>query len=114
MENLQVTERALTEGLAKNGRLEILHLAMATGITRKGLSAVLRGCQESLRQLNLAWTSLCSDTLEELALDCLSPKLERLNISGCRDTLEDLHVEAITLRSGGILYNCYFKYKIHH
>ena len=89
----------MTHGVALNRHLSVLHLGMATGITTVGLAAVLSGCGAVLRDLNLAWTDLSEEALAELCGPRgLPADLERLNLSGCRDTLTDRHVELLCER----------------
>ncbi len=92
-----MTDRSLSEGLACNPRLEVLHLGMARGVTCTGLRKVLESCRSTLRELNVAWTDLSLDTVTDLTLaGLLPPGLERLNLSGCRETLEDAHIIGLT------------------
>lgn len=42
----------------------------------------------SLHTLNISWTSLDMETIEEIP-NYLCEKLQRLNIAGCREKLKD-------------------------
>jgi F-box and leucine-rich repeat protein 1 (S-phase kinase-associated protein 2) len=66
---------------------------MATGVTASGIRSLLKGCQD-IRELNLSWTDLSEEALDALCSH-INPSVETLNISGCRETLSNKHIESI-------------------
>jgi len=61
---------------------------MCTGVTITGICSLVKGGKNSrLKQLNLAWTNLTKATILQVIKNL--PKLQQLNLSGCRETLSD-------------------------
>ncbi|XP_068675768.1 S-phase kinase-associated protein 2-like [Montipora foliosa] len=68
--------------------LQVLNLAMCTGVTVTGICSLVKsGKNTRLKQLNLAWTNLTKATILQAVKNM--PNLQRLNLSGCRETLRD-------------------------
>uniref|UniRef100_A0A0P4WCE1 F-box domain-containing protein n=1 Tax=Scylla olivacea TaxID=85551 RepID=A0A0P4WCE1_SCYOL len=87
--------------IAKNTSLETLNLAMCYGLCHSYIVEILTQCKR-LHCLNLAWTGLSS---EDLRVICrrFPASLERLNLSGCRNTLSDSHVRLLSEQSSGLV-----------
>ncbi|EDO45115.1 predicted protein, partial [Nematostella vectensis] len=66
--------------------LEVLNLAMCTGITLQGVKALVNGCKR-LTHLNLAWTHLSKESIIQVVQNL--PLLRQLNLSGSRETMTD-------------------------
>ncbi|KAK3727881.1 hypothetical protein QZH41_010610, partial [Actinostola sp. cb2023] len=66
--------------------VEVLNLAMCTGITVQGIKALVNGCKR-LKELNLAWTHLSKESILQVIQNL--PNLTHLNLSGCREWLTD-------------------------
>jgi len=92
LENCSVSEQ-VCRGIAQNRSLDVLHLGMTKGLTPAGISSILRGCP-NLTELNLGWTGLSEESVTAVC-DNLPHKIERLNLSGNRDTLHDDHTHVI-------------------
>ncbi|XP_020625689.1 S-phase kinase-associated protein 2-like [Orbicella faveolata] len=61
---------------------------MCTGVTITGMSSLVKGGKNHrLKQLNLSWTNLTKATILQIIKNL--PKLQQLNLSGCRETLTD-------------------------
>lgn len=95
LENLTLSDQVLTF-LSQNRELKVAHLALTRQITPLGIERFLSECVK-LEDLNLAWTGL-----EVAALDIVSRMMPRgvtrLNLSGCRETLNDKHVQNLVRR----------------
>ncbi|XP_037773107.1 S-phase kinase-associated protein 2-like [Penaeus monodon] len=87
--------------IANNPNLDTLNMAMCYGLKHSSILYILTNCKK-LVSLNLAWTGLSN---EDLRIICRRfPKsLERLNISGCRNTLSDTHVRLLAEQSPGLV-----------
>jgi len=92
LENCQLSDR-VCEGIAQNRNLDTLHLGMTQGLTPAGVSTVLAACP-ALVELNVGWTGLSEEAVVAVC-ENLQPQLERLNLSGNRDTLRDEHISLI-------------------
>ncbi|XP_063921795.1 S-phase kinase-associated protein 2 [Zophobas morio] len=92
LETVPVSDNVLV-ALSANKDLEVLNLAMASGINVGGLKALLTHCRK-LRELNLSWTYLNSTSIE-FACENLPLSLDRFNFSGCRKLLQDHNVVQI-------------------
>jgi len=92
LENCELSDRAC-EGISQNSHLDTLHLAMTQGLTSAGITTILAGCP-GLLELNVGWTGLSEEGVVAVC-ENLQPQLERLNLSGNRDTLRDEHVGLI-------------------
>ncbi|CAH1772553.1 unnamed protein product [Owenia fusiformis] len=77
----------ILQSIGENMGLDTLNLAMCSGITSAGLDAIISNCL-ALESLNLAWTELDRDTIQLVAV-CLPPRVTKLNISGCKELLND-------------------------
>jgi len=89
-----VTEAACS-AVGKNKGMEVLHLGGVSGLTSRGLDKILTGCCQ-LVELNLGWTNLTEDSLDAV-VGKSRPGLERLCLSGNRDTLTDSHVTRLSV-----------------
>ncbi|KAK8744405.1 hypothetical protein OTU49_000778, partial [Cherax quadricarinatus] len=87
--------------IANNSNLETLNLAMCYGLCHSYLVNILNHCKR-LQSLNLAWTALSAG---DLGVICrrFPASLERLNISGCRNTLSDAHVRLLAEQAPGLV-----------
>jgi len=88
LENCLVSDEVCT-GIGLNSNLSVLHLGMTQGLTPLGVQIVLDGCT-NLTELNVGWTGL-SELGVRAVCEHVKPSLERLNISGNRDSLQDDH-----------------------
>ncbi|XP_076035199.1 S-phase kinase-associated protein 2-like [Oratosquilla oratoria] len=79
--------------IARNTNLDTLNLAMCYGLNHNSLLPIVSNCKK-LQSVNLAWIGL---TGEDLRAIChrFPPTIERLNLSGCKQTLTDTHVRWI-------------------
>jgi len=68
------------KSLSKNEDMDILHLGMSYGFSHRGLQTLFAGC-EDLRELNIGWTDLTSQSVQVVA-DLLPVGVLRLNLSG--------------------------------
>ena len=73
--------------IGQNRGLEVLDLAMCTGLTETGLVPLCNGLTR-LEALNMAWTGMTRGAILYLLI-CLPPTLVKLNLSGCREMLQD-------------------------
>ncbi|KAK9871829.1 hypothetical protein WA026_014285 [Henosepilachna vigintioctopunctata] len=92
LEHVPVNDEVL-EALAGNKDLEIINLAMATGIKEPGLQYLFRNCRK-IRELNMGWTYLNKPTIAYLCNN-LPSSLDRVNLSGCRKLISDGDVAAL-------------------
>lgn len=92
LENVPVNDDVLL-ALSANKDIEVLNLTMCNGIQEDGLRYLLTNCRQ-LRELNLSWTYLTSDSVEYIC-DNLPATMDRLNLSGCRKLLLDKHVASL-------------------
>ena len=90
LENCKLNESILNY-LSQNTRLEVLHLAMAQGVTSEGLAHLSQNLRNTLVEINLSWIGMNDDMIEEalLLLGNNSKTLTHLNIAGCRESLTD-------------------------
>lgn len=104
---------AVCKELTNNKQLEVLNLAMCTGITRYGIRKLMISLKwlvvlntipnffvyfeitfgsflkkKSLQSLNISWTSLETEGILEFT-NHVNENLVRLNIAGCRKTMTD-------------------------
>lgn len=96
LEHLEISE-TVCAGIGQNKSLTVLHLGMTRGITQDGMEHIITNCTR-LEEVNLAWTEMPSGALN-YSVSSFPRTLKRLNISGCRDSLRDIHIES--------LVNCY-------
>ncbi|CRL02788.1 CLUMA_CG015763, isoform A [Clunio marinus] len=82
--------------IAANKNLEVLNLAMCEGITKQGMICLLINLQ-NLLALNISWTGLNRECVAAV-VEKLTPTIVRLNISGCRKSLLDSHIQTLTRR----------------
>ena len=73
--------------LGKNDKLEVLNMAMCYGVVEAGLKWIVEGCK-NIDIWNLSRTNLSSSALQMLCTSAPN-SLQRINLSGCRDTLKD-------------------------
>ena len=90
LENCNLNRNILFQ-LSQNKSLEVLHMGMALGITAIGLSHLAQGLNNTLVDLNISWTGMDAETVEEalLLLGNNSRTLTRLNFAGCKASLTD-------------------------
>jgi len=87
LESCNVSTSVL-KAISELRNLEVLNLAMCTGVTITGMSSLVKGGKNHrLKQLNLSWTNLTKATILQIIKNL--PKLQQLNLSGCRETLTD-------------------------
>ena len=73
--------------LGQNEQLETLNMSMCYGLNESSIETIMSGCKK-LDNLNLAWTDLNKQCLQ-LVCTTAPTTLQRINISGCRQTLLD-------------------------
>lgn len=73
--------------LSQNEKLEVLNMSMCYGVGYAEIKCILEGCKK-LDSWNLAWTNLSNEALN-LLCSSAPPTMERINISGCRTSLQD-------------------------
>jgi len=95
LEHCSVDEQ-VCELLGKNEKLEVLNMSMCYGVSEAGLKWIAEGCRK-IDSWNLSWTKLSSSTLQMLCSSA-SNSLQRINLSGCRETLKDEHVLSLCKR----------------
>ncbi|XP_022782115.1 S-phase kinase-associated protein 2-like [Stylophora pistillata] len=79
---------SILRAISELRNLEVLNLAMCTGVTITGICSLVKGGKNCrLKQLNLAWINLTKATIMQLIKNL--PQLQQLNLSGCRETLTD-------------------------
>ncbi len=100
MESLKLSSRSLSL-VSQNSNLSVLHLAMCSGVTAAEVTHLLQTCSQ-LKELNLAWTNLDAASVEAVCRN-VNSSMERLNLSGCRDTLQDSLVVTLTRRCPRLL-----------
>ncbi|CAH3144466.1 unnamed protein product, partial [Porites lobata] len=88
LESCAISVRIL-KAISEFRNLTVLNLAMCTGLTVTGMCSLVKsgGKNSWLKELNLAWTNLSKPTILHVIKNL--PKLQQLNLSGCRDTLTD-------------------------
>ena len=106
LENCRLNESILCY-LSQNNCLEVLHLAMAQGVTPKGLAHLSNGLRNTLVEINLSWIAMNDEMIEEaiLLLGNNSNTLTHLNIAGCRESLTDDRLNFI-LGNYSYIYHC--------
>ncbi|XP_049762937.1 S-phase kinase-associated protein 2 [Schistocerca cancellata] len=82
--------------IGENSGLEVLNMSGCEGVNERGITSIITGCSR-LSSLNLAWTNLSKGALEMLCSK-VPKSLQRLNISGCKKTMEDKNVEQLVNR----------------
>ncbi|KAJ9591618.1 hypothetical protein L9F63_001832, partial [Diploptera punctata] len=92
LEHCRVSEKVCL-AISRNPSLEVLNMSACYGVTDDCIISILDGCKKIL-SLNLGWTNMSVDTLDVLCTD-LPHSLQRINMSGCRKTLTDDHVEQL-------------------
>ncbi|KAJ8040787.1 S-phase kinase-associated protein 2 [Holothuria leucospilota] len=95
LESCEVTEDMLAS-ISLQRSLEELNLCMAQNISGKMLIMAME-MSERLKSLNLAWLNLSRNVISSL-VKVLPQTLERLNLSGCRESLQDADVENLSAR----------------
>jgi len=100
LENCDLND-SVCDGIGQNRNLDVLHLAMAQGLSPTGVETVLSSCTK-LRELNVSWTDLSLAGLQVLT-ENLPSSIDRLCIAGYRDTLQDIHVQNICNRCPGLI-----------
>ncbi|GIY22915.1 s-phase kinase-associated protein 2 [Caerostris extrusa] len=86
LENCELNEDCLLS-IAQNPYLTVLNMSMCSGLTPAGMHAISTKCTR-LKEWNLAWTDLTIQCMESF-LPFIPKGIERLNLSGHRDTLND-------------------------
>ncbi|RXG58679.1 S-phase kinase-associated protein 2 [Armadillidium vulgare] len=87
--------------LSQNKELDTLNMAMCYDLNSEGLLEIFNKTS-NLQSLNLAWTNLSLEDLNQICGNFPSSLL-RLNLSGCRNTLIDSHIRQITLAAPSLL-----------
>ncbi|GAB0090993.1 S-phase kinase-associated protein 2 [Sergentomyia squamirostris] len=99
LEHLTISDRVCEE-LAHNTQLEVLNLALCSGLTSRGVRMLLSSFS-NLQSLNISWTNLETESVAIL-VETISPSIIRLNIAGCRKSLKDNHVRTLVDRCSSI------------
>ncbi|XP_015755465.1 PREDICTED: S-phase kinase-associated protein 2-like [Acropora digitifera] len=87
LESCRISTSVL-KAISELRRLKVLNLAMCTGVTLTGICSLVKsGKNTSLKQLNFAWINLTRSTILHAIRNL--PRLQQLNLSGCRETLRD-------------------------
>ncbi len=92
LETCEVNERILMN-ISQNKKLDTLHMGSCWGITKRGMDAILTQCNK-LREVNIGWLDADEDTMN-LISEKIPTTVEKLNISGYRQTLTNEHVGRI-------------------
>ncbi|GFT50360.1 s-phase kinase-associated protein 2 [Nephila pilipes] len=87
VENCEMDEDCC-ENIAQNRDLSVLNMSMCSGLTPLGLHTICVNCTK-LEEWNLAWTNLTTHCLETF-LPALPKGIQKLNLSGNRNTLDDM------------------------
>ncbi|XP_022087876.1 S-phase kinase-associated protein 2-like [Acanthaster planci] len=96
LESCRVSDEVM-KSIAKHGRsLKELNLCMCSGLKEAGLRAVLRNCTK-LQSLNLGWANLSRKEID-VFMEYVPKSLEKLNLSGYRQTLRTVDVVLLTCR----------------
>jgi len=95
LENCELDPPAV-EAIAGNPDLQALHLGGTRGLSAPLVTRILQACTQ-IQELNLGWCGL-SEAAVDAAVGGLSPALERLCLSGNRETLLDRHIDVIGAR----------------
>lgn len=93
LENLEIN-RNVCRNIAGNPDLHTLHLEMCSGLDESGLELILTNCSQ-LRELNIGWTRMSPEMVRVL-VHLVPANLEKLNIAGCRESIEDDHVSELS------------------
>ncbi|XP_059611918.1 S-phase kinase-associated protein 2 [Phlebotomus argentipes] len=99
LEHLQLSDRVCEE-IAQNTNLEVLNLALCSGVRSRGLRSLLTRLNR-LQSLNISWTNLETESVAIL-VETMSLTILRLNIAGCRKTLTDEHLSTLVDRCPNI------------
>ena len=72
-------------------------MAMAHGVTARGLSHLAQGLTDTLVDVNLSWIGMDHEMVDEamVLLANNSNTLTRLNIAGCKESLTDGRLHSI-------------------
>lgn len=100
LENVAVDASCCRE-IAGNENLEALNLTMATGLDSFGVTTLAKKLTK-LHSLNISWTHLSRHAVEALVTH-VTPSLLRLNVAGCRQTLNDGALEKLVARCPDLL-----------
>lgn len=73
--------------ISENVDIESLNLTMCEGLDYLGVNVIIKNLQ-SLKNLNISWTSLTVNSIEAIT-ENITPGLLRLNIAGCRKSMTD-------------------------
>jgi F-box and leucine-rich repeat protein 1 (S-phase kinase-associated protein 2) len=79
--------------IGQNHNLDVLNMSACYGVTQSCIKNILTGCRK-LSAFNIAWTDLSVTALNTLCTE-LPSSIQRINISGCRKTLNDNHVRQL-------------------
>lgn len=93
LESLDINNETF-ESLSKSSSINTLNLAMCRGITADGIILLLNNLK-SLKSLNISWTDLDRESVT-LICQYLTPKIKKINLSGCKTTLLDSDIEKLT------------------
>ena len=96
LENCKINQSILFH-LSQNKNLNVLHMAMAHGVTARGLSHLAQGLTDTLVDVNLSWIGMDHEMVDEamVLLANNSNTLTRLNIAGCKESLTDGRLHSI-------------------
>jgi len=89
------------DGISENMNLDVLHLAMVTGLTPNGLKTILVECVK-LRELNISWTDLSLPGIQVLT-ENIPGSIDRLCVAGYREILQDDHIKNICSRCPNLI-----------
>lgn len=92
---------SVCDGIGENKNIEVLHLAMVTGLTPMGLKNILVECSR-LRELNISWTDLTLQGIQVLT-ENVPGSIDRLCLAGYRDILQDDHIKNICSRCPNLI-----------
>lgn len=99
LEFLNLSNSALVN-LGENSNIDTLNLSMCSGITKEGITHLLRKLV-NLKHLNISWANL-SNVEVTAAIGNLPDKLLSLNISGYRNSIGDEHIQTLCMRAPNI------------
>uniref|UniRef100_A0A182SJE1 S-phase kinase-associated protein 2 n=1 Tax=Anopheles maculatus TaxID=74869 RepID=A0A182SJE1_9DIPT len=95
LENVPLNKE-ICVAIAHNSGLETLNLTMCSGIEAGPLQYMAK-LLPKLHSLNVSWTNLSVEAVRDL-VRCLTPNIAHLNLAGCRSTMTDEAVAALTTR----------------
>ncbi|XP_058811691.1 S-phase kinase-associated protein 2 [Topomyia yanbarensis] len=100
LENVSLDTNCCEE-IARNENLEALNLTMCEGLNAYNVTLLMQKLTK-LHSLNISWTNLTRSSVEALVIH-VTPSLLRLNVAGCRQSMNDASLDKLINRCPDLL-----------